>query len=228
MFILTFNTLSNNMSVAIAKYDKIISKKIITQPSRHSELLISTIQDALTEAKIDYQDLDLVAMPVYPGSFTSSRISYVAANIMRLALKISVIALDKSDIMAWKYRNICSNDLLVIFACNNHEFYVTKYQPFDRYLNKKEDTKIYAMKDLCNLIAGNNYSCVATNKSQIMNFDPKLKNKLRKSFLDLKENEVEIEDIVLYANYVYSNNSFKDKILCDSNDLKYLRQPNIN
>ncbi len=178
MKILSFNILSKSLAVSITKDNEVISRQQIDQESRHSELLIATIEDALKKALISYNDLDIIAAVTSPGSFTSTRIAYIVLNIMRISLPIPVIALDKSDIMAWKFFKKSNEELFVTFSCNMSEFYLTQYQPKEDYFFKCRDTRIVQIEELTDLIAKSNCKCLSSDKHKLINYNKnKSKNK---------------------------------------------------
>ncbi len=222
MKILSFNILSKSLAVSITKDNEVISRQQIDQESRHSELLIATIEDALKKALISYNDLDIIAAVTTPGSFTSTRIAYIVLNIMRISLPIPVIALDKPDIMAWKFFKKSNEELFVTFSCNMSEFYLTQYQPKEDYFFKCRDTRIVQIEELTDLIAKSNCKCLSSDKHKLINYNKKISQKIKDKFFDHSYDEVEVEDIGYFAHYLVSNNLVNNK-----KNLQYFRQPNI-
>lgn len=159
MKILSFDTTNNSLSVAIVFDDQVIESKNFSQNSSQSEMLIPVIEECLRAAKIWYQDLDLIALTVGPGSFTGVRIGISAAKILRLAINKPVISLSGLAAMAYKYRqgiyqNRKYTRILAIIDAKLEELYIQDFEV--------DNCKIKPTK-----------GPVLVNSSQIDNFFPK-------------------------------------------------------
>jgi tRNA threonylcarbamoyl adenosine modification protein YeaZ len=63
-------------------------------PFSHTELLVPTIQEVLTQANVEFKDLTKVITTKGPGSFTGIRVGLATAAGLRAALNIPVVAVN--------------------------------------------------------------------------------------------------------------------------------------
>ena len=92
-YILNIETATKNCSVSLAKNGNTIAfKEIATQGYSHAECLHVFVNDVLNEAKVDFNNLNAVAVSCGPGSYTGLRIGVSAAKGFCFALNIPLIS----------------------------------------------------------------------------------------------------------------------------------------
>ena len=92
-YILNIETATKNCSVSVAKNGNTIAfKEIATQGYSHAECLHVFVNDVLNEAKVDFNNLNAVAVSCGPGSYTGLRIGVSAAKGFCFALNIPLIS----------------------------------------------------------------------------------------------------------------------------------------
>lgn len=123
MKILAFDTSASYLSVALAADNKIITKNIITESGKQSELLVLEIEKTLKENKIWYQDLDLIATTNGPGSFTGTRIGLTTARTIKLATNLPLVLVNSCEAIAHKYREKFTKIFVLIDAKAGDFFY---------------------------------------------------------------------------------------------------------
>ena len=99
-YILQIETSTTNCSVAISKNGETITLKEVSNGYSHAENLHVFVKDALAENKLDYSDLDAIAVSKGPGSYTGLRIGVSAAKGFCFALELPLIALETLEILA--------------------------------------------------------------------------------------------------------------------------------
>ena len=92
-YILNIETATKNCSVSLAKNGNTIAfKEFATQGYSHAECLHVFVNDVLNEAKVDFNNLNAVAVSCGPGSYTGLRIGVSAAKGFCFALNIPLIS----------------------------------------------------------------------------------------------------------------------------------------
>jgi len=91
--ILCFDVSNHSCSVAISEGQNILSFEQELRPSMQAERLLVMIESVLKTAKMQYQDLDYLAVTVGPGSFTGIRIGLAVAKGIIYASKLKGIAI---------------------------------------------------------------------------------------------------------------------------------------
>ena len=109
----------------------------------HSEKITNFIREVMEEAKIDYPQLDAVAVSQGPGSYTGLRIGVSTAKGICYAADLPLMAIDTLEAMAYGMKDklgsqIGPDDLLVpMIDARRMEVYASI---FDANLNKINDT----------------------------------------------------------------------------------------
>ena len=124
--ILAFDTSSSGFSVALLADKKILSKTVISESGKQSELLIPEIEKILLQNKIWYQNLDLIATTNGPGSFTGTRIGLSAARTLKLSTNLPLILVNSCEAIAYKYREK-SEKIFVLLDAKAGDFFYAKY-----------------------------------------------------------------------------------------------------
>jgi tRNA threonylcarbamoyladenosine biosynthesis protein TsaB len=101
--ILVFDTCLDKMYVTLAKDDKIISSKIVTNQDNkyHSAFLISTIKEILKENNLEPKDLSVIGTNIGPGSFTGIRACTTVARMMAQQLDIQACGVSSLEILSY-------------------------------------------------------------------------------------------------------------------------------
>ena len=109
----------------------------------HSEKITNFIREVMEVGKIDYKQLDAVAVSKGPGSYTGLRIGVSTAKGICYAADLPLIAIDTLEAMAYGMKaklgsQISENNLLIpMIDARRMEVYAAV---FDANLNKIKDT----------------------------------------------------------------------------------------
>ena len=110
----------------------------------HSEKITNFIREVMQTAKIDYRQLDAVAVSKGPGSYTGLRIGVSTAKGICYAAELPLMAIDTLEAMAYGMKaklgsQIAENDILIpMIDARRMEVYAAI---FDANLNKINDTE---------------------------------------------------------------------------------------
>jgi len=103
-YILQIETSTTNCSVAISKNGKTIAVKELSNGYSHAENLHVFIKDTLAEHKLEYTDLNAVAISKGPGSYTGLRIGVSTAKGLCFSLDIPLIAIETLEVLAYQVK----------------------------------------------------------------------------------------------------------------------------
>ncbi len=99
--ILNIESSSTNCSVSVANDGVLLAIKEEDTPNySHSEHLHAFMKAVLTEANLDFPDLDAIAVSKGPGSYTGLRIGVSAAKGLCFSLNLPLIAIPTLESMA--------------------------------------------------------------------------------------------------------------------------------
>lgn len=103
MNILAFDTSTNFLSVACLRDEDVLAAFHENVGIRHSEILVSTIQDVLAVPGMDIRDVDLICVGLGPGSFTGLRIGVATVKGFAAVLGTKVVGVPTMDVMAERF-----------------------------------------------------------------------------------------------------------------------------
>lgn len=100
-YLLHIETASKQCSVALSQEGKLLAfQEIAEEGYTHAEKLHVFIQTVMLEAKLQFSQLDAVAVSKGPGSYTGLRIGNSAAKGLCFALDIPLISVDTLAVLA--------------------------------------------------------------------------------------------------------------------------------
>jgi len=117
--ILACDTSNRACSVCLWEDGHVIDTRFRNDGLTHSQTFMPQMHDLMTENRRKYEDLDILACTVGPGSFTGIRIGVAAVKTMALVLQKPAVPVSSLAAMAWPLRE---EDALVVpmIDCRNH------------------------------------------------------------------------------------------------------------
>jgi len=100
MIVLAVNTATSVLSVALAKDGETLFFYSTSETRDQGNLLLRHIRQGLDDNKLDYADLDLLAVVTGPGSFTGIRIGLAAMRGIALAAGKPIVGFSSFELFA--------------------------------------------------------------------------------------------------------------------------------
>ena len=201
--ILNLETSSKNCSVSLSSMGKLLSHfELEDDKYRHSELLTSTIQDILSNEKLNVKDLDAISIGVGPGSFTGLRIGFSVAKGLCYPNKIKLIGISTLKILA-NSLDSKSNNIIALINDKGNYFYLSKY-------NSELDELIppsieFIDQEFLNKMIDNS-TTIVVNDSSSYHFIDKILNKK----VNLIKNVISSSNMTSLSQKSFNNNKFED------------------
>ena len=98
--ILQIETATKSCSVALAENGIVLFKKELNEQSVHASAITLFIDEVVKGSKIDYKEIDAIAVSKGPGSYTGLRIGVSTAKGLCYALDKPLISIDTLQAMA--------------------------------------------------------------------------------------------------------------------------------
>ena len=244
MKILAFDTTNSTLSVAILFDKKLIAQKNILEENKHSALLVRSIEECLKQAKIWYQDLDLIAFTNGPGSFTGIRVGLSCAKALAIATNLPVFAVNSLEAIAYSYfigleglereenskavfsdKSRCQsyfsgttmgvNKILVVNDARLEEFFIQEFVVENRKLKSSFEPMIIRVDELKDFLPSENFLLAGSAKNII-------KDDLKNAIISSEEDFIDAKNIAFLAAEKYPENH-----ILESSAL-YIRQPKIS
>ena len=112
-------------SVALRRGRAVLAFREAPMARGHAEALMPLVMEAMTEAKLGFADLAMIAVGVGPGSFTGIRIALAAARGIGLAAGRPVIGMDSFSAVAASVgeAELSGRSLLVVIESKRKELF---------------------------------------------------------------------------------------------------------
>ena len=137
--ILNLETATTNCSVSLAKDGALLAIKEHNSPNySHAEQLHLFIQDVVKKAKVDFKNIDAIAVSKGPGSYTGLRIGVSAAKGLCYSLGVPLISIATLKSMAMQVEAGVADYIIPVLDARRMEVYSTV---FDAQLNQIRDTE---------------------------------------------------------------------------------------
>ncbi len=116
MKILALDTALNACSVAIVDGSNILAEQHEERARGHAERLIPMIKKLMNQACLTFENLDLIAVSVGPGTFTGLRIGLSAARGISLASSTPCLGITTLETLAASVSSTQANDRPIVVA----------------------------------------------------------------------------------------------------------------
>ncbi len=123
--VLGLDTATVGCSVALVEGRRVVAERSVETPRGQSESLVPMICDVLSEASVDWKDLDLIAVTVGPGAFTGLRIGLSAARGAALAAKIPCLGVTTLEAIAQSA--LSPGPFLAVLDTKRADFYAQSF-----------------------------------------------------------------------------------------------------
>ncbi len=124
MITLFIDTSCSDVSIAILKDNKVISKKVESIPNEHSKYAVSYVEEVLKDANILPREVNNIMVVNGPGSFTGIRIGLTIAKIYAYLLDIKVNLISSLKTLAL---STSGEYILSIIDAKNNNCYIGLY-----------------------------------------------------------------------------------------------------
>jgi tRNA threonylcarbamoyladenosine biosynthesis protein TsaB len=128
MLILALETATRRASVLLANDDQEVASWRADADQDLCQRLTAEAQDVLSKAERQFDELDLVAVGLGPGSFTALRISLATAKAIALARNLPLIGVSSLQAMAWQKRNRLTGLVCPMLDAKREEIYGALYR----------------------------------------------------------------------------------------------------
>jgi tRNA threonylcarbamoyladenosine biosynthesis protein TsaB len=128
MLILALETATEHSSAALARDDEPLAGWEADTSQDLCRLLAAEVQGLLREAGATFEALDLIAVGLGPGSFTSLRIGLATAKGIALAHDVPLVGVASLAAMAWQMKGRLSGLLCPVLDARRGELYAAVYR----------------------------------------------------------------------------------------------------
>ena len=105
MLILGITTSTDQVGCAIGGHEGVLASAHVTRGRRHAETLAPEIDFVRRQARLDLDQIGVVAVDVGPGLFTGLRVGVATAKAMAFALEVPMVGVTSLDLLAFPLRH---------------------------------------------------------------------------------------------------------------------------
>ncbi len=128
MLILGISTSTKQVGCAIGGHEGVLSSSHSARGKRHAELLVPAIDHVRRQARVELDEISVVALDIGPGLFTGLRVGIAAGKAIAHARRVPVIGISSLDLLAWPVRHTDREIVAVVDARRGEVFYA-RYRP---------------------------------------------------------------------------------------------------
>ncbi len=127
MKILAFDTSSPVLTAALFDGEKKIVELESSSFTRHSSVLVPSLQKMLKDHRIRLDQIDVLAIGLGPGSFTGLRVGITTAKILGYVCKMKIVGVSSLEAMALGVRGF-QGEIAVILDAKKDKLYSGIYE----------------------------------------------------------------------------------------------------
>lgn len=128
MLILGVTTATQQVGCAVGGHEGVLASAHSARGKRHAENLAPSIDFVRRQARIELNEISVIAIDVGPGLYTGLRVGIAAAKAMALALRVPMIGISSLDLLAWPVRHT-SREIVAVIDARRGEVFHARYRP---------------------------------------------------------------------------------------------------
>jgi tRNA threonylcarbamoyladenosine biosynthesis protein TsaB len=147
MLILGISTSTKQVGAAIGGHEGVLASSHSARGKRHAENLAPAIDFVRRQARIELDEISVVAVDIGPGLFTGLRVGIAAAKAMAHALRVPMIGISSLDLLAWPLRHT-SREIVAVIDARRGEVFYARYRPTPGGVQRLGDPVVASPDDL--------------------------------------------------------------------------------
>lgn len=127
MIILGITTATQQVGCAIGGHEGVLASAHSARGKRHAETLVPAIDFLRNQARIDLNEISVIAVDVGPGLFTGLRVGIATAKAMAQSLRVPMIGISSLDLLAWPIRHT-DREIVAVIDARRGEVFHARYR----------------------------------------------------------------------------------------------------
>lgn len=148
MIILGITTATQQVGCAIGGHEGVLASAHSARGKRHAETLVPSIDFVRRQARVDLEEISVVAVDIGPGLFTGLRVGITTAKAMAQALRVPMIGISSLDLLAWPVRHT-DREIVAIVDARRGEVFHARYRPTPGGVQRVEGPTVCKPEELC-------------------------------------------------------------------------------
>jgi tRNA threonylcarbamoyladenosine biosynthesis protein TsaB len=159
MLILGIETATLQVGCAIGGNEGVLASAHSSRGKRHAETLTPAIDFIRRQARIELDEISLVAVDLGPGLFTGLRVGIASAKAIAHALRVPMIGVHSLDLVAFPVR-FTSRLVVAVLDARRGEVYHALYRQVPGGLQRLTDPALDSPDDLVSELVARGEECL--------------------------------------------------------------------
>lgn len=127
MLVLGIETATPQVGVAIGGHEGVLASFHSARDRRHAETLAPAISFVCEQARIELDEIGVLAVDVGPGLFTGMRVGLATAKALAHALRVPMVPVSSLDLVAFPAR-YCNRRIVAVIDARRGEVFHAAYR----------------------------------------------------------------------------------------------------
>ncbi|HEV8299057.1 MAG TPA: tRNA (adenosine(37)-N6)-threonylcarbamoyltransferase complex dimerization subunit type 1 TsaB [Acidimicrobiales bacterium] len=159
MLILGIESATSQVGCAIGGHEGVLASAHSTRAKRHAEILTPQIDFVRRQARVELQEISVLAVDLGPGLYTGLRVGIASGMAMAHALEVPMIGVASLDLLAFPVR--FTNRLIVAaIDARRGELFHASYRSVPGGIQRMSDYAVSSPDDLASEMLANPEECL--------------------------------------------------------------------
>jgi tRNA threonylcarbamoyladenosine biosynthesis protein TsaB len=159
MIILGIETATQQVGCALGGAEGVFASFHAARGRRHAEMLAPAIDFVAKQARIELDEVVVVAVDIGPGLFTGLRVGVATAKAIAQALRVPVIGLSSLDLLAFAVRH-ADRLIATVIDARRGEVFRALYRPVPGGVQRVAAPRVCSPADLAAELMAMSESCL--------------------------------------------------------------------
>ncbi|MCC5952915.1 MAG: tRNA (adenosine(37)-N6)-threonylcarbamoyltransferase complex dimerization subunit type 1 TsaB [Acidimicrobiia bacterium] len=159
MLILGIDTATAQVSCAVGGHEGVLASTHSIRARQHAETLTPAIEFTCRQARIDLNEISVVAVDLGPGLFTGLRVGVAAAKAMAHALRVPMIGASSLDLLAFAVR-FSPKLIAAVVDARRSEVFSALYRQVPGGVQRVSEPQVGSPEDLASEILAIGEECL--------------------------------------------------------------------
>jgi len=183
------DTATVQVSFAVGGHEGVLASTQSCRARQHAEVLTPAIEFTCRQARIELDEISVVAVDLGPGLFTGLRVGVAAAKAMAHALNVPMIGVPSRDLLAFPVR-FTSRLIVAAIDARRGELFYAFYRQVPGGIQRLSDHRVGSPDDLASELLAASEECLLVGDGAI---------RYREVFEGLKKTEI-VEEGLAYPS----------------------------
>jgi tRNA threonylcarbamoyladenosine biosynthesis protein TsaB len=159
MLIIGIDTATAQVSVAVGGHEGVLASTQSLRGKQHAEVLTPAIEFTCRQARIELNEISVVAVDLGPGLFTGLRVGVASAKAMAHALNVPMIGVSSLDLLAFPVR-FTSRLIVATIDARRGELFYAFYRQVPGGVQRISPHQVGSPDDLASEILASGEECL--------------------------------------------------------------------